>query len=175
MRRHSWRVAGIALFLMLCSVPAMAQDAFPSHSPSRDELPTVVQVTGTQSGGDFVAWGQRDGYFLTDIVASDARLSGRYELWVKYGYSGEGTAGAIVVCKPLRCPWGSEGSPSWGGEWVATTEPSWLPEDGSSAFPETRVFLRGRAENEGLSAMLRLGADGGMIEGTLYTTPDAWW
>jgi hypothetical protein len=182
MRHWQAWVVGVGFCLVLSVAPsAIAQDAPPSPAGNGADRPPIVQVTGSKGlidgmGGYGVqGCGSRFCGFDATIVASDERLTGDYMLRLSDDHAGDGSVGSILVCKPGRCPWSDAGDPSWEGEWITTTELS-LPTQESTTFevPLTTVWLHGLAENEGLSAVLRLGP-GWVLEGSLFRTPEAPW
>jgi hypothetical protein len=182
MDRWQALIGGIGLSLVLGVVSsAVAEDAFRSPPVATSDLPPIVRVTGAQglidgAGGYGVrGCGGRFCGFEASIVASDERLTGEYMLELSDYDASDGTVGSIIVCKPGRCPWGDAGDPSWEGEWVTATELSLTTRESTSfRVPVTTIWLHGRAENEGLTALLRLGP-GWSLEGTLFKTPQAPW
>jgi hypothetical protein len=146
--------------------PAQAPSASPTAPPSGAS--GAVHVTsGTVSGWGFACAGEAGSsycLYTADIVASDDRLSGCYIL-LPTGSSAAATWGTFTVYRDTNCGFGfrlPKDKVVWDGEWfTAGSRAAVFLRGGDDAiYPVDTIWVRGRGENEGLSAVLRIWGDG---------------
>ena len=172
--RKLWAAGAAMLVCLALGAPVMAQDASPSATP--DGVQGPVQVTGTLNtvhGGHATECVFPFCKFDSTIVASDDRLTGNYEL-TPTGSTTAGTWGTIMVCEAFYCIPGTDpgGDPSWEGQWFTAGDravEAWQV-DYDALYPVDTIWLNGLAENEGLSAVLRM-EDPSHVEGWIFPTP----
>lgn len=141
------------------TVTAAPETARPSGDQGLVHVTSAVYAGtdyGYACGGSF--WCRFD----ATIEASDHRLSGCYVLQPT-GATTAGTWGTVAFYQGTSCAWDlpTADKMTWDGEWfTAGSRPVQSGTDPSAIYPVDTVWLHGRGDNEGLSAVLRLWGDG---------------
>jgi hypothetical protein len=165
------------------SVPSALTSAAPTVQAVLPPSATPVRVTGTfdiRAGyACSPAWCQ----FASHAVTSDDRLTGPFGIEPAHSTT-EATVGTAVFLEP-----GTEGlgyfrisdmptdKVAWEGVWVTEGHRQiglgygiGMQSDPQEPWPVETIWLQGRNQNAGLTAMVRLSADG-TLDGWIFTTP----
>jgi RNA polymerase sigma-70 factor (ECF subfamily) len=151
------------------TTPAVAQTPSPAPSTIIGRGWHVTSTSSTDYGSD-CSW--RECHFDATITASDPRLVGCYEL-VPSGLASTAAWGTIVFrSDPEGCVWPYpyRGEVTWEGVWLTDhAVPMTVTDVAGIPYPIDTVWLSGRGENAGLTAVLHL--DGGAtFEGWIFAT-----
>lgn len=155
--------------------PSFMQDPLYPGAPVR-----VMGSNGTGEGGRDCggAWCQ----YTSIFVATDPRLSGCLELQSAVGatdWTWEGLWGVAAVFPSGRCGYlpmsdtMSREAMSWEGEWfTGGPRQQRFSDDPDAVYPVDTVWLHGRGQNEGLTAVLQVTSPAS-FEGWIFETPAA--